>query len=292
MLAACQPGAVKPLPPPPSVPATTTTTAVDYAAVGLAAVPGRTTTTIVVGPGKATMNGAVRGPDGPAGGAVVHIERLVGDGVGSMDLLTAEDGSYTIPNILGGRYRVRAWKQAPDNLALVEPEVFFLEGSETKVVNLSIERYQGAAVTAAIAPDPPLINDPSNLVVQVVSREVDAGGIVRSTPIPSVRVELFGSGDWRVQTPNPTTADSSGRARWQLECRRVGAQPLAVVVGDTTTFNLNLPACTVPPPTGEDTVPDSSTPPTTSAGSPAPTTTTRPATTTTKPPASTTTTGR
>jgi hypothetical protein len=281
--AACQPKTVEPLPPAPKVPATTTTTIVDTSGVNLAGVPGRTTTTVVMGPGRATLEGSVGGPDGPVPGAVVHAERLVGDAVATIDVLTGDDGRFSIPNVFGGRYRLRAWKASPDDLALVQPQVFFLEGSEKKAVNLALNRYQGVTVTAAIAPDPPLINAPSNLVVQVVDRTVDANGIVRSVPTPDVRAELFGTGDWRVQTAVATTTDVGGRARWTLECRRTGQQPLSVVIGETSTFNLNLPACTVPPPTGEETEPDASTTTTTAAATPATTSTTArpgPATTT------------
>ena len=282
LASACQAKAIEPLPPAPKVPETTTTTVVDYSGVGLAGVAGRTTTTVAMGPGRATLEGTVTGPDGPVPGAVVHAERLVGDAAATLDVLTGEDGRYVIPNVLGGRYRLRAWKAAPDNLALVEPQVFFLEGAEKKATNLAVTRYQGVTVTAAIAPDPPLIEAPSNLVVQVVDRAVDPGGIVRSTPVPDVRAELFGTGDWRVLTPVATTADAGGRARWTLECRRVGQQPLSVVIGESVTFNLNLPACTVPPPTTDESVPaDGSSPSTTSAGTPASTTTTARATTTT-----------
>jgi hypothetical protein len=282
LVAGCEAKAVEPLPPAPKVPETTTTTVVDYSGVALAGVPGRTTTTVAMGPGRASLEGTVTGPEGPVAGAVVHAERLVGDAAATLDVVTGEDGRYAIPAVLGGRYRLRAWKAAPDNLALVEPQVFFLEGAEKKAANIALTRYQGASVTAAIAPDPPLIESPSNLVVQIVDRAVDPGGIVRATPLPDVRAELFGTGDWRVLTPVATTSDAAGRARWTLDCRRVGQQPLSVVIGETTTFNLNLPACTVPPPTGDELAPTEETTSTTSAGTPASTTTTaRPAATTT-----------
>lgn len=265
----CQAKAVEPLPPAPKVPETTTTSITDYSGVALAGVPGRTTTTVAMGPGRATLEGTVTGPDGPVPGAVVHAERLVGDAAATLDVVTGADGRFVIPKVFGGRYRLRAWKAAPDNLALVEPLVFFLEGSEKKAANLTVNRYQGVSVTAAIAPDPPLIEAPSNLVVQVVDRAVDPGGIVRATPLPNVRAELFGTGDWRVLTPVATGTDGAGRARWTLECRRVGQQPLSVVVGETATFNLNLPGCTVAPPTGDELTPTAETTSTTSAGTPA-----------------------
>lgn len=296
---ACQARAVPPLPPPPSVPATTTTSIVDYSAVGLARVGGRTTTTVGMGPGRATLQGVVNGPDGPVPGAVVHAERLVADAVATMDILTGADGRFAMPAIFGGRYRLRAWKQAPDNLALAEPQVFYLEGSEKKDVALTVSRYQGVSVTAAIAPDPPLIDAPSNLVVQAVDRSVGGDGVVRSAPLPGIRAELFGTGDWKAITPLVTAADAAGRARWTLECRRVGDQPLSVVIGESAAFNLNLPACTVPPPTPQDApTGGAEAPPTTVAATPAgsapttttakptvttTTTTTAPATTTTRP---------
>lgn len=297
---ACQPKAVPPLPPAPSIPPTTTTTIIDYSQVGLSGVPGRTTTTVAMGPGRATLSGSVNGPDGPVAGAVVHAERLVGDAVATMDVLTGDDGRFTMPTILGGRFRVRAWKPAPDNLALAEPQVFFLEGSEKKELNLTLTRYQGVSVTAAIAPDPPFIDNPANLVVLAVNREVGADGIVRSSPIANIRAELFGTGDWRVLTPVATAADEAGRARWTLVCRRVGNQPLSVVIGEASAFNLNLPPCTVPPPSPEDAPVDEEAPTTTAEATPAgSTTTTRPAatsttarqgSTTTRPPSSSTTT--
>ncbi len=266
---ACTPAAIKPLPPAPKLPATTTTSIIDYSGVGLGAVAaGRTTTTVRIGPGRATLQGVVTGPDGPVPGAVVHAERIVGEAMATMDILTGPDGGFSMPKVLGGRYRIRTWKASPDNLALTEPLVFFLEGSENKRVDLTVRRFQGISASAAIAPDPPIIGTPSNLVVQVVDQAVDAAGIVRSVPTPGVRVELFGAGDWRLISPGATTTDGAGRARWQLECRRVGKQPLSVVVGEESTFNLNLPDCTVPPPTPEDAPADADTTPTTAAASP------------------------
>jgi len=278
---ACTPEAIKPLPPAPKLPPTTTTVATDFSGVGLGAVaPGRTTTTVKIGPGWATLAGTVVGPDGPVPGAIVHAERIVGDAMATMDIVTGPNGAFTIPRVLGGRYRIRTWKPAPDNLALLEPVVFFLEGSENKRVDLTMRRFTGLSASAAIAPDPPIINAPANLVVQVVDQAVDPAGIVRSTPRPGVRVELFGTGDWRLATPAVTSADGAGRARWQLECRKVGNQPLTVVIEESSTFNLNLPECTVPPPVVEEpaaTDESSATTPTTTTS----TTTARPGPTTT-----------
>ena len=233
-----------PLPPPVSVPATTTTVVIDFSGIALKEVPGRTTTTIAVQPGGAAVSGTVVGPNGPVANATVRAERLVGDGTGSMDVVTIEDGTFAFAGVLGGRYRLRAWKQS-DNLSMVEPQVFFLEGAESKVVNLSLRVYQGLAVTSDIAPSPPVVDQTANLVVQVAERAVDENGIVRGTPVPDVRVELFGAGDWRVRSANVATSDSLGNVSFTLDCRRAGQQPLSVLVGENDTFPLDIPPCAV-----------------------------------------------
>ena len=122
--------------PPPTAPAavsTTTPTIANLAVVPLAAVAGRTTTTLAVGPGGATLPGRSSGPAGPVGGADIHIERLVGDRVAAADVIAKADGTLdACPASLGGRYRVRAWR-APD-LALTDP-ADLLPGRDRDVVD-------------------------------------------------------------------------------------------------------------------------------------------------------------
>lgn len=278
------------IPKPPKIDATTTSTVVDFSAVNLSRVPGRATTTLAIGPGGATLGGAVAGPDGPVDAATVRAERIVGDGVVGVDVTTRPDGTWTIPAVLGGRYRVRAWK-APE-LALTAPEVFFLGNTENKVVNVALTRYTGFAVSGAVSPDPPPVDDPVNLAVQLTERSVDAQGIVHGTPVAAVNLELFGSGDWQVQTANPSLSDTAGVARFRMVCRRAGQQPLSVVVGDSRSFALDIAPCAVPPPdpNAVELEPSSTTSTTARAST---TSTTRPTTTsTTRPPSTTTSTTR
>ena len=261
--------------PVPSLPPTTI--AIDYSNVRLERVPGSTTTTIPFGPGRAALNGFVVGPDGAVPGAVVHAERLVGDGQASVDVVTMPDGSWTIPNVLGGRFRVRAWR-TPD-LALTKPEVFFLGGDEKRRLDLTIARYDGPAVTASIAPNPPFVGESANLVVRLSIQSVDEAGIVRAVPAPPTSLNLVGSGAWSVDSENPTFTDGNGDARWRVRCRASGNQPLAVVVNDFQTLALpGLPPCgaiiTEPEPPPEET------PTTTSTTFRRSTTTTRRTTTT------------
>lgn len=274
---ACSSGGVDRLPSPPTTrPRSPTTTVADLTGVMLREVPGRTTTTVAITGGRATINGVVNGPDGVVPGAVVRAERLVGDAVGSVDVATAADGTFALTGVKGGRWRVRAFR--PADLALVKPEIFYLEDAATRTLPLRLERYSGIDVSSALAPDPPVVGDPANLVVQVTLQSVDGNGVVRGQPVPGVRVELFGAGDWRIDSTNVQPTDSSGRALWRVRCESPGDQPLSVLVGDTESFPLKVPACAAAPPTTTST--SSSTSSTTSTTRPPTTSTSRTSSTT------------
>lgn len=235
------------LPPPPTTIALPPTTTVpDFSSVAIRAVTGKTTTTVAITPGKANITGTVVGPGGPVPGAVVHVERLVDDAVGSVDVLTNPDGTFAVNGILGGRYRVRAFKPAPDNLALVKPELFFLSGADTHQSNLTLDLYSGINAAAAIAPNPPVAGEQANVLVLVTQRSVDGKGIVRAEPVPSTSIELFGTGQWQVLSQNLQSTDAGGRARWVVQCGASGQQPLSVVVGDNQSFPVYTGNCAEP----------------------------------------------
>jgi hypothetical protein len=262
--AGCTAKGIDSLPPPPTtLPRPPTTAPVDFSAIGLKDVPGKTTTTVLMGPGRTILQGSVVGPDGAVPGAVVRAERLVGDGTAMAQVVTAADGTWSMPGVLGGRFRVRAWRAS--DLALTKPEVFYVTDGDTKQLQLRLSQFSGVAVTFAIAPNPPVVGEPANLVVQVVQQSVDAEGVVRGVPIPNVRADLFGGGDWTISTANPTGTDNQGRAHWQVRCRSEGKQQLAVIVGDSRQFPLDIAACVAAPPEiPEETTTSSSTSSTTS----------------------------
>lgn len=247
LTAACTRGAVRDLPaPPPTQPATSTTARPDLSGVDLAGVPGTTTTSVLLGPGEADFKGVVVGPDGPVGGATILLERLAGDSLAGATLTTAADGTWTAENVLGGRWRVRAWR-APD-LAMTTPESFFAEEAEERELSLRLEEFTGVVVTSAVAPAPPIVDEPARIVVRAYTRSVDEGGIVRNQPLPSVEMSLAGSSQWRVETENPTVADSGGKASWIGRCVSPGNHALAVrVSGSSEALALKLPACAITP---------------------------------------------
>lgn len=238
-----------PLPVPSSPPTapTSTTLSVDRNDVSLAPARGTTTTTaVVVGPGAATLVGRVDGPDGPVEGATVRIERLVGNDAAALEVLTGPGGTWRATGVLGGRYRVRAWRQ-PDQ-AVVESQLVFVAASGTAEVSLRADRFAGAAVDVAVAPDPPVVGERANVVLRVAERTVDSEGVVRPVPRPGVEVTLAAASGWEPESPLSAVTDDAGRVTYTLVCRAAGTHGLIATVGPGQAVPLSPPECVEPPP--------------------------------------------
>ncbi len=239
------------LPPPSSTSSTqptTTTTAPDYSLIALDSVPGRTTTTVPVSTGHTTLQGSVEGPDGPVPGAVVRADRLVGDAVQRTEVQTAADGTFSLPGLPGGRFRVRAF--LPGSLAMDDAEVFFIADGETRDLRLIVQAYSGLAVRASTNPVSPIVGDAVNLAVLVAERTVDDSGIAREVPRAGLAVRVSASG-WTALDDLPVQfTDADGVAVFQFRCDRVSTVVATAVVGaDEETFPLEPPACAPVPPT-------------------------------------------
>lgn len=273
------------LPPPSSTSSTSTvptTPSVDRSLIALEAFPGQTTTTVPLDVGRATIRGGVVGPEGGVGGAVVRVERLVGDVVQRRDVLTDDAGGYVLAGVPGGRYRVRAF--LVPRLTTMEPDVFFLEDGGDKQVDLRTEAFEGLAATGATNPAQPIVGQGVNLAIRVAQRSVDGDGIGREVPVPGVEVRLRSSGFLELDSTPPPTAgpdddegstttsstttttvpprvtDADGVIVFQLFCDRVGTTTASAVVvtGESEeTFSIEVPACapvpttTVPPDAGD-----------------------------------------
>ncbi len=269
--AAC--GGVKRLayrPPPSSssnVSAAAPVTLPDLAGVQQRPVSGSPPSTVVaLGPGQATINGTVLGPSGPVAGATVEADRFVGGQAASTHATTAADGGFLLTGLLGGRWRVRAWL-AP-TLALTTPQIFFLAGTGTQTVTLTLAPYTSPVISSAISPSPPVEGNPVNVVVQVENPMVGSGGVVTYLPPAAAVVTLVGGSGWSVTSPNPAVTNGSGDAAFQMVCDTVGAPGLTASVADVANQVLRIPSCmpapipVTPPTTTTTTTPAAPTPPT------------------------------
>ena len=267
--AGCASTGVATIPAPPATVASPPTTVAPLgSAADLAAVPGATTsTTVALGPGAATLRGTVTGPAGPVPDAIVQVERVV-DGVSAQGTTTtAADGTWNFANVLGGAYRVRAWR-APD-LALTQPVDLFLAGTEVSNLSLQLQKYQGDQVTSALAPDPPVVGQPAQLVVQVAAASVNpASGAVDATPVAGTVVQVNGSAAWEVDGPDPSTTGANGQVSWLVTCTIPGSQALQVVLADGTSYPLDHVLACVRPAAPATTTTTSTTPVSTVTTSP------------------------
>jgi hypothetical protein len=251
-----------------AVAAATTTTTTPVITVPEPVVPGSTTTTTVaVGPGTATINGTVLGPGGPVEGATVQAERLVGEATATTEATTAADGSFSIPGILGGRYRLRAW-QAP-SLAMTTPQIFFLAATDTRTVSLQLTSYGGLKITSAINPTTVFTGGALNLAIDVTQATVDQTGEVSQAPQASVSVTLSAPGYAVTDgSGGQGTTDAQGEVVFALSCLNDGPEPISVTAGSSTTADLPTPDCLDPESTTTTTTTLPGSTSTTVAGSP------------------------
>lgn len=235
--------------PPPATAASTSTTGPVITA------PGNPRVTTTLGTelegGQASLLGNVTGPGGPVEGATVRIERLVGDAATGVDVETLPGGGWQLIGVKGGRYRLRAWK-APD-LAQVQPEVVFLEATESRDVTLPVALFgQTAPLVGNFDPSPPPVGQPSNLAVQVTASTVDPEGVVRVTPRPGVTVQFVASPGLTLLSPPIQVTDANAAASWRVQCAVAGPVPVSVLLGTVTppvTAPVAVPPCGVPTPT-------------------------------------------
>jgi hypothetical protein len=215
--------------------------------------PTTTSSTVLgFGPGEASIVGTVSGPAGPIDGATVRIERLVGKNVATTDVTTTGGGSYQLGLILGGSYRVRAFKAPEYGTSPVE--AFFLAANERKSLDLKLPAAGGARLTATVTPTPPRIDQQATLKVQYGTGRVDEQGRPALTPIPNALLTLAPGPGIVLESSAQVRTDGTGTGAWFIRCTAEGASTLTLTVGNGVT-PVNIPPCSAaaPPPSAATT---------------------------------------
>jgi hypothetical protein len=259
----------KALPPPKPETTTTTTAPIDFSHVELVGItPGRSSSTTRPPAGESVIAGKVFDSSGqPVPQAMIRATYYAdSDHPEIVEVLSGDDGGYRLEQLLGGRWRIRAWK-APD-LATLEVPTFFLAAKENKGLDLKVKTVDDLTVTSRMAPDPPFMGSPAELAVLVLSQTVSQEGALSRSPATAAPVSLDLASAWSLQTDNAQTTNERGTARWTMVCSEEGDQPVSVVVFGRT-FPLTVPSCldpastttstTLPPPSTSSTAPTSST---------------------------------
>lgn len=226
---------------------TTSTEPIDLTSVSLEPIAAGkgTSTTRPLGGGKAVIFGRVVDSEGSPVPAAFVRATFYGDPAKPevIEALSGEDGTYRFEQVLGGRWRVRAWK-APE-LATLDDNVFFLGYTEQRQLDLKVKAATDIVVTSNMAPNPPFIATPVELAVLVLSQTVDEEGVVRRTPVGGAAVTLDVRGAWSLVGETTQATETNGRTAWQLTCNAVGDQPINAFVGGKD-WPLNVPACRDP----------------------------------------------
>ena len=227
-----------------AVPATTTPTTRPLSTSTTLRPTTTVSTLLQLGPGEASIGGTVLGPAGPVDGAVVRVERLVGKLIAPTDVTTTGGGSWQVPSILGGAYRVRAFR-APD-LGTSPVESFFLGATERKTLDLRLPALGGERITAVVNPSPPRVGQPATVTVTVGIGRVDDQGRSQLTPRPNIVLTLTPGPGILLESAPQVLTDGNGAGAWAIRCAVEGASTSSLAVGTGVT-QFTLPACGAAP---------------------------------------------
>jgi len=200
---------------------------------------------LALGPGDASIVGTVSGPSGPVDGAIVRVERLVGKLIATQDVTTSGGGSYAVATILGGSYRVRAFR--PPDFASSPTEAFFLAANERKLVDLKMPAAGAERITATVNPSPPKVDQVATLTIQIGTARVDDQGRLSIAPRPGVPLSLAPSAGLALEGTPQALTDGNGSAAWRIRCLAEGATTFQLTVANGIT-QVRIPACLPGPP--------------------------------------------
>jgi hypothetical protein len=235
--------------------------------------------TVGFGKGEVTITGRVLGPDGPVPSASVRIERFVGEQSASTIVTTDDQGRYRLTEVTGGQVRLQAFR-TPD-FAQEESVVGF--ASEVYAVDLEVAKLSGTRVQWAVAPARPIVDQATNLVVQVGAQRVDADGVVRTGPMSGIGVTVIPLGAMQPTVLESRLTDAAGRVTYPMVCRTTGSSSVRVVLATGEESVVEPQACslaptTLPPATPPPQAPADSLPPSPSSVEPPGATVVTPAT--------------
>lgn len=209
-------------------------------------VPGRSDVT-------GTVTGIVDGVVGPVEGAIVLIERHSSGGVGSQELVTGPDGTWSLDSVSGGRYRVRTF--VPGQSTSGPSIVFFLESAAVQVIDLSVTGATPGHRFELFGPEQLTLGADETIAVTVSTESIDGRGVRVLNPVATT-VNLTTTDGMTIRSLSAAPTDAGGAARYLIRCDALGARSVTVATDGGTTV-LALPLCLEPVP---EPAPDTSQP--------------------------------
>lgn len=207
---------------------------------------------VAVTGGAASVSGVALGPDGPVGGATVLLERFVGDRSGSITVTADGAGRFRATGLLGGRFRIRAWR-APSLTATEAVTTFLAVDGQAEVV-LQLERFERRQLQASLDVGGLSVGDRARVRALLTREAVDDAGIVVGAPVAGEPVRLTAAAGFAVVGANPVTTGADGFAVFVVECVSVGTHQLTVAATELTA-TVAVPFCGPRPSTTTTTTP-------------------------------------
>lgn len=202
--------------------------------------------TIEMTDGTATLRGTAVGPDGPAHGAIVRIERHTSEGLASVDVRVGPDGRWRALNLPGGRFRVRAW--VPGLLTARGSTVLFVDADAQVELDFVLFAVHNEPSFELIHGGPIFEGSAGAVAVELTQRVVDAEGLIATTPIVGAAVTMATTAEMTVENGATQVTGDDGVAWFRVRCTGTG-QPNAVVRHGASSAWVELPACRpLPPP--------------------------------------------
>ena len=198
--------------------------------------------------GKSSIEGTVIGPDGPVEGATVNIERHTVDGTASTEVTTNADGSWESTELIGGRYRIRAWK--PFELTMNSSEVLFVVDAESVNLDLAVAPIDPALKLRFASPGEVVVGFTATVAVSVTTSSVDHDGFELVTGVGEQTVTLT-PGPGIMVSPTSAVTDADGVATFGVWCVSEGNFG-AEISHETGVEPVSLADCVAEPPPGED----------------------------------------
>jgi len=225
-----QPGEEPELGPPPeevNLPDTRGVVLAPVPGAGAAAVP------VKIFGGEAALYGQVSTAEaGGSGGAVVRLERFVGFDSAVEEVPVAANGSWEADRLIGGRYRVRAYR-APD-LAMISSEVFFLPAEDEVRLDLAVARFGGIDLQAAFLASGVQVGGSATVTALAQEVRVDGDGIVRGVPLAGATITADAGFGWSIEGAAKAVG-ADGLTSWTVTCTDAAAGDISISVAGTTT---------------------------------------------------------
>ena len=182
--------------------------------------------------GSASLAGIVLDEFGePVSDAVVRIQRITSSGETAIDVRTDGEGSWSLTELLGGRFRTRAF--VPGTLHSLGSEVTALEPGGADEFPVRVATPSEAIQIHLVGPEKIGLGLDDTVAITAGRQVVDGDGILVEVASPGLLITVTVEGAAGVISADQLLTDSGGAARFLISCADLGASTMTVATEQT-----------------------------------------------------------